>query len=322
MAESGLPDAWRAALATRQRQHDLADPDLCLRLLHGEDESVRCDRFGQVCWFYRYQDSPLSAGDQSRYTELTRASGARHWHAHDMHNRGGNPQTGGHDSSVDAPTSWLASENGLRFELRAGSGQSPGLFLDQRGNRAWVRQQSQGARVLNLFAYTGGFGVAALAGGAANVVQVDTSKSYLDWARANMSANGLSDDQVEYSPVEARLLVQGCHKRGRRFDGIICDPPSFGRGRGRGASVFRVERDLADLISACAGLVDAGGWVLVSSNYEGWSQSHFVGLVAAAGRTTGVGAGTKATIEAAPGAGTDFVAGGASPRLNSCILRC
>lgn len=314
-----LPDAWVAALAARRHAHDLADPEICLRLLHGEDESVRCDRFGQVCWFYRYEDRPLSSEDLRRYTQLTQAAGARHWHAHDMHNRGGNPQTGGHACSADAPPSWLADENGLRFELRAGSGQSPGLFLDQRRNRAWVRQQAQGARVLNLFAYTGGFGVAALAGGAANVVQVDTSRSYLDWARTNASANSLPDDRVEYSAVDARLLVQGCHKRSRRFDGIICDPPSFGRGRGRGASLFRVERDLADLVSACAGLVDAGGWLLVSSNYEGWNKAHFEAVVAAAGR--GADRGTGAAIEAAPGAGDDFLTGDASPLLNSCILR-
>lgn len=323
-----LPTAWRDALAERERHHDLRNPDLCVRLLHGEDEAVRCDRFGQTCWFYRYR--PISttrpaspATDRACFDELTRAAGARHWHAHDMLDRGRDPQAAPHTSSAGAPAVWTGCENNLRFQLRATSGQSPGLFLDQRANRAWVQRHARDAHVLNLFAYTGSFGVAALAGGAAQVVQVDTSQPYLDWARTNATENGLPPERLEHSAVDARLFLQGCRKRGRRFQGIICDPPSFGRARGRRSRVFRIERDLPDLISACVELVDPGGWILVSSNYEGWSQASFEGIVRAAGNghNSDRRSDQHTTVSPAPGAGSDFVAGGASPLLKSCILR-
>ena len=311
MTPTELPATWRAALENRREHFDLADPDQCLRLLHAEDESLRCDRFGKVCWFYRYPSSDSGQGGSPPYGALTSAAGARHWHVHDMYDRGGDPHARRHASSVDAPDAWCASENGLRFELRADSGQSPGLFLDQRDNRAWVRRHAEGARILNLFAYTGGFGIAALAGGARQVVQVDVSHVYLDWARANAALNGIDDERTEYSGVDARLFVDGCHRRGRRFEGVVCDPPSFGRGRRRSTRVFRVEDDLPELVHSCARLVDPGGWVLVSSNYEGWTQTRFEAAVA----------GAWATVEPAPGAGDDYRVADAEPLLKSCILR-
>ena len=306
-----LPATWRTALLDRREHFDLTDPDLCLRLLHAEDEGLRCDRFGPVCWFYRYRSGDPVTAESAPYEAMTATAGARYWHVHGMRDRGGDPHTRRHLSSVDAPHTWCASENGLRFELRADCGQSPGLFLDQRDNRTWVRRHADGARVLNLFAYTGGFGIAALVGGAAQVVQVDVSRVYLDWARLNAALNGIDDDRTEYSAVDARLLVDGCHRRGRRFEGVICDPPSFGRGRGHGGRVFRVERDLPELVRSCVRLIDPGGWVLVSSNYEGWTQARFEKAVA----------GPWATVEPAPGAGDDFRAAGALPLLKSCILR-
>ncbi|HJP32216.1 MAG TPA: class I SAM-dependent methyltransferase [Candidatus Latescibacteria bacterium] len=307
-----LPAAWHAALRQRRELFDLADPHTCLRLLHAEDESMRCDRFGPVCWFYRYAAGMPTRDELSWCESLTSAAGSKHWHVHGMQDRGRDPNSRRHAASAAAPAAWHGDENGLRFGLRAGSGQSPGLFLDQRDNRLWVRQHAEGARILNLFAYTGGFGIAALSGGAEQVFQVDVSRSYLDWARDNTAANDLAHeaDRVEYSAVDARLLVAGCRKRGRRFDGIVCDPPSFGRGRGR-RDVFRIERDLADLVRACVDLINPGGWLLVSSNYEGWSQARFEATVAD----------SRTTLEPAPGAGADFRSGGSKPLLKSCILR-
>ena len=314
-----LPAAWQAALEHRRERFDLTDPNLCVRLLHGEDSKLRCDRFGPVCWFYEYKAEQPTAVSRGLYESLTAASGARHWHMQGMHDRGGNPQAGLHAASAGAPEAWKAVENGLTLELRAASGQSPGLFLDQRANRAWVQQHASGARVLNLFAYTGAFGIAALAGGAAEVVQVDVSRPYLDWARANAKLNGFAEDRVEYSAVDARLLVDGCRRRGRRFDGIICDPPSFGRGRGRNTRLFRIEHDLAELVFSCRELVDPGGWILVSSNYEGWTQTRFEAVIGGSG-DWGVGA-SGAAIEPAPGAGEDFGTADSAPFLKSCILR-
>jgi 23S rRNA (cytosine1962-C5)-methyltransferase len=312
---TALPETWQAGLEHRRTHFDLADPELCVRLLHTEDNALRCDRFGPVCWFYEYETQQPTAARYAQFESFAVAAGARHWHMQGMHDRGRDPRPSRHAASMAAPDAWHAVEDGQRFELRAGSGQSPGLFLDQRDNRAWVRHHASDARILNLFAYTGGFGVAALAGDAAEVVQVDVSRAYLNWARVNAGLNGVGGNLVEYSAVDARRLVAGCQKRGRRFDGIICDPPSFGRGRGRNADVFRIEHDLPELVQACRELLDPGGWMLVSCNYEGWSQARFEAVISAVTSDKGT------RIEPAPGAGKDFCGPGQAPLLKSLLLR-
>jgi 23S rRNA (cytosine1962-C5)-methyltransferase len=306
-----VAESWKMALRRRQDHFDLSDDSTCLRLLHSEDERLRCDRFGSVCWFYRYRTGQPTGAEQAQYDAFAASAGATHWHAHGMSDRGRDPQAREHVSSRGAPETWMARENGVQFELRANRGQSAGLFLDQRDNRAWVRQNSANARVLNLFAYTGAFGVSALLGEAAEAVQVDVSRPYLDWARVNATHNGVHDERSQYKAVDAQLLVDGCRKRGRRFDGIICDPPSFGRGRGRNSRVFQVQHDLVPLLQTCVALLDPGGWILVSTNYEGWTQAQFDGVLAGVGGQR----------ETAPGAGADFRMGSAEPLLKSSILR-
>ena len=309
---SDLPNPWRRALDRRRRLFDLAAADLCARLLDDEDGSLRCDRYGPVCWFYWYREYSPGPEDLERLTAFTAAAGARHWHLRHMPDRGSDPGQRRHRSSPGAPETWTAAEGGLRFRLRAGGGQSPGLFLDQRRNRGWVRDRASGARVLNLFAYTGAFGIAALAGGASEVVQNDVSRANLDWARENASLNGLDRAAVEYAAVDARLLVEGCRRRGRRFDGIVCDPPAFARSRGRDRGPWRVERDLPALVRACAGLLSPGGWLLVSSGCESWREGAFEEAV-----RQGLDGGQR--LEPAPGPGKDF--GSARGGLRSVVVR-
>ncbi|MBF8288358.1 MAG: Methyltrans SAM protein [Candidatus Rokubacteria bacterium] len=308
---SVLPPAWADALDRRRLCADLTDPSLCTRLLHDEVPRLRCDRYGAVCWFYWYRESSPDEESLSQIDAFTRAAGAAHWHVHGMSNRGRDPSRRRHWASAGAPGEWTVVDGDVRFQLRADRGQSPGLFLDQRRNRNWVRQHSAGARVLNLFAYTGAFGLAAAAGGAAAVAQVDVSRGYLDWARGNAALNGL--EGLEYAAVDARRFLEGCRRRGRRFDGVVCDPPSFARGR-RGEEVLRVERDLAALVCAGVGVTQPGGWILVSANYRGWRRADFE-------REVAVGAGAGCTVEAAPGAGVEFSADGGEPALRSAIVR-
>ena len=188
-----LPAPWLRALDRRRRLFDPAAPGACMRLLHDEDAALRCDRFGRVCWFYWYREGAPRPADLARLDAFAAAAGAAHWHLRSMPDRGRDPGPGPAWSSPGAPETWTAVEEGLRFRLRAGAGPSPGLFLDQRRNRAWVRDRARGARVLNLFAFTGSFGIAALAGGAREVVQNDVSRAHLARARENAALNGLAD---------------------------------------------------------------------------------------------------------------------------------
>jgi 23S rRNA (cytosine1962-C5)-methyltransferase len=154
-------------------------------------------------------------------------------------------------------------ENGLRFLIRPGAGLSVGLFLDMRETRAWVRARAAGRTVLNLFAYTCGFGVAAAAGGAARVVNVDAARSVLAWGRANYALNGLPAAEQDFIFGDAFDWLKRLGRRGQTFDLVIVDPPSYATTR---TSRFSVSRDYAALAALAAPLVSPGGWLLACAN--------------------------------------------------------
>ena len=301
--------AWLAAF---DRRHALFEFDAtsAIRLLHTDGEGVRCDRLGPVCWFYWYRQRPPDEDDLADVAALVDEAGAGHWKVHYMSDRGDDPQRRQRWSSDDGMGSWEGTEHGLRYRFKADQGLSPGLFLDQRRNRAWVAGHSAGRRVLNLFSYTGGFGVCAADGGAAEIVNVDTSQRTLDWSRENFALNELDTDAVEFCPVDAGRFLEGCGKRGRDFDLIICDPPSFSRGR---EGVFRVDRDLWALLQRAVEVLAPGGDLLVSVNYESWDAVRFRHLVRAA-------VPEHIDVQAAPSPDWDFELPGQEPLLKSLIL--
>lgn len=259
--------AWLDGLDRRQRLFD-DTPDAAIRLLHSEDPRLRCDRFGRRCWYYWFADRPPTGTDLEDAATLSDMAGAADWTLHWMQDRGRDPQARRRWGS-GGPEEWEITEHGLTYILSQERGLSPGLFLDQRQNRRWVLENSAGRRVLNLFAYTGGFGLCAARGGAIEVSNVDVGKRALGWARQNFVRNGLDGEGVEFRPVDARLFLEGCRRRSRTFDLVVCDAPSFGRSR---EGVWKIDRDLAGLISAAAAVLAPGGDILVSTNYEGWDQ--------------------------------------------------
>ncbi|MCX8108141.1 MAG: pseudouridine synthase [Verrucomicrobiae bacterium] len=176
-------------------------------------------------------------------------------------------------------------ENGVRYLLKLGKGSSVGLFLDQRDNRRRILVNHVGAnfplfenppaeiRVLNLFAHTCGFSVcAAMARG--RTTNVDLSKTYLEWARSNFVLNNLRPDEHEFLRGDAMDWVRRLRKKGRKFDLVIVDPPTFSTSKERG--VFRVEKDLTSLVGECVPLVAEGGVLFVSCNAAGYDPARFV----------------------------------------------
>ena len=307
------PGECRVWLGAAERR--LADPSLgklpAVRLIHMEGNGLRCDRMGPVCWFYWYRGTPPTVHQIQCFGEICSFAGCEHWIAREMSDRGSDPNRRRTWNSGKAPSSWRAEEHGLAYQLRADRGRSPGLFLDQRRNRRWILGEARGSNVLNLFAYTGGFGLCAARGGAAEVVNVDSSGANLEWARENARLNGLDRHSIEFAAVDARLFIRGCRRRGRRFDLIVCDPPSFSRGH---EGVFRIERDLLSLLADAAALLRPGGRMLVCSNYEKWTALRFEQVVAEALR--GKGAVLKPAVEA----DADFEAPGAERILKSVLV--
>jgi len=141
-------------------------------------------------------------------------------------------------------------------------GQKTGLFLDQRENRLLLSQLAHSARVLNLFAYTGGFGVAARVGGARQVVNVESSRKALDLAQRTYHANGLPPSEGEFVQGDAFAVARNLALRGEKFDWVVVDPPAFVKSaekQARGLSGYR------DINLQALKLVREGGMLLTCS---------------------------------------------------------
>jgi len=133
-------------------------------------------------------------------------------------------------------------ENGLKFSVSVVDGQKTGLFLDQREMRTWVRTLSSGKRVLNCFAYTGGFSVAALAGGAVHVDSIDSSKKCEPAAAENLRLNNLSPEKHRFLTEDAIGFI--AKAKTLPYDLVILDPPAFVKHRKDIDTAFRAYKDL------------------------------------------------------------------------------
>jgi 23S rRNA (cytosine1962-C5)-methyltransferase len=150
-------------------------------------------------------------------------------------------------------------ENGLRFTVDVRDGQKTGFFLDQRENRALAGALADGRRVLNLFSYTGGFGIYAAAAGATAVENVDISAPAIEMARRNYESNGFGA-VATFSVVDAFEYVR--RHKSERFGLVVCDPPAFAKSRGE---VERAARGYKDVNLYAMRLVEAGGSMMTFS---------------------------------------------------------
>lgn len=166
------------------------------------------------------------------------------------------------------PEGWTVTCAGQSMVLRPTSFGHLGMFPEQIPFwRALAGREGASQEILNLFAYTGGSTLAAARSGAA-VTHLDASRGIVDWARENAAASGLQDAPIRWIVDDALKFVQREARRGRRYHGIILDPPSFGRGNK--GQVFKLERDLPRLLSACADvLAPDAAFVLLSGHTPG-----------------------------------------------------
>jgi 23S rRNA (cytosine1962-C5)-methyltransferase len=173
--------------------------------------------------------------------------------------------------AVEAP--FLMLENGMAAEISFQSGYSQGIFLDQRDNRAAVRAMvTPGQRVLNTFAYTGAFSVAAALGGA-ETTTLDLSQPYLDWAKRNFTHNALDPAAHHFCKGDTFHWLRRFAKQGRSFDGIVLDPPTFSRDEK--GKVFRVEENFGELVALAVEILAPGGWLLCSTNCRNLGLNEF-----------------------------------------------
>jgi 23S rRNA (cytosine1962-C5)-methyltransferase len=170
---------------------------------------------------------------------------------------------------VDAEFAVL--ERGIKLLVRPYDGYSTGIFLEHRDNRARVRGLASGRRVLNAFAYTCGFSVAAALGGAAATVSVDLSVKSLEWGRRNFATNGQALDGHFFIASDVFDYYRRAARQGRTFDLVTLDPPSFSRTR-RPRRAFAIVEDLDRLIDGVLPLLVPGGYLLLCSNHRRLSR--------------------------------------------------
>ena len=151
------------------------------------------------------------------------------------------------------PADWQVKYKDLTFNIKPMGFKHTGLFPEQAVNWDWminkIRNANREIKVLNLFAYTGGATVACLSAGA-SVCHVDSSKGMVSWAKENVCSSGLQDKKVRYIVDDVVKFVNREIRRGNKYDAIIMDPPSYGRGTN--GEVWKFEDNIYDLVELCS----------------------------------------------------------------------
>ncbi len=178
---------------------------------------------------------------------------------------------------TNLPKEWRIETAGIRFKLGGTDFGHLGIFPEQRAQWKWIRETIRKAsaergapiRALNLFAYSGGSTMAAALGGA-ETCHLDASKGMVEWARENAALNGLSDHPIRWIVDDAHKFMKREIRRGRTYDAIILDPPTFGRGAG--GETYKIERDLKETLGLVKDLLSEKPlFVLFSSHTPGLS---------------------------------------------------
>jgi len=173
---------------------------------------------------------------------------------------------GQYQKTGETKSEFIIEENGLKFIVNLSDYLDTGLFLDHRITREKVKAESKNKKVLNLFSYTGSFSVYAAAGEASEIVTVDLSKTYLDWAKRNMQLNGFVDGD-NYKFIQADVLQYLNTISENYFDLIILDPPTFSNSK-RMEDILDIQRDHVKLINDCLNILKPGGKIYFSTNYK------------------------------------------------------
>lgn len=243
------------------KEIDFSDLTVCQRLFHGRGhayptlEHVNIDWFSPVVLITLYQEveSPWLA---QLVKELAAKISACKSIVVQYRCRKFSPSETLFGEEIN---STQVTELGLSYQVTFGQAQNSGLFLDMRNGRQWVKDNAQGKNVLNLFSYTCAFSVAALAGGAKQVVNVDLSKASLSRGRENHRLNLQDLSKVKFEGVDI-FKSYGRLKKHGPYDLLICDPPSFQKGS------VNIQRDYGKIIRRIPQLMKPSGQLMLCLN--------------------------------------------------------
>jgi 23S rRNA (cytosine1962-C5)-methyltransferase len=270
-----------AAVGSRWALAHAPSATTAFRLLHGDTEGLpgcAVDRYGD----YLVLHSSSEKTDQARplLLEVLAELGPRgiYYKKHPKQSntlvdpRAGDLAPAHAIWGEDAADPLCVVENGIRYLVRLGDGLKTGIFLDQRDNRRRIQSLSPGKSVLNLFAYTCAFTVAAAVGGAVSTVSVDASAGALAWGEQNLAANALPPAPHKMVVADVFGWLRRAAREGQKFDIAILDPPSYATTH---SSRFVAESDYPKLAAEALALLARGGRLLACTNHRRISLPRF-----------------------------------------------
>ena len=251
----------------QERRHDLGSSTDCMRVYDRNQASVpvTVDLYGKYARLTDFSEEGLSQD----FIEALKAACVSNLYLEPsdviVTRRKKRAEGEQHEKTELVPVVTTVSENGLFFDVNLTTYADTGLFLDQVLARQFIREQSAGADVLNLFSYTGSFSVYAAAGGANSVTSVDLSSTYTAWAESNLEKNGFSGSPFKCMAQDASVFVRNAMEEGRRYSIIIFDPPSFSNSH-KMEKDFDVSRDFLPWIRSLERLLTKDGFIYFSTN--------------------------------------------------------
>lgn len=211
--------------------------------------------------YYLVRPDPQVIWDKKSFPELWKKADA----IYNRSNTGGGKWT---IKNTKLPSSWTIKYKDMTFNLKLMGFKHTGLFPEQAYNwniiRDKIEKSNRQVKVLNLFAYTGGASIASLSKHAI-VTHVDSSRGMVDWAKENVKSSNLENEEIHFIVDDVVKFVQREIRRGHKYDIIIMDPPSFGRGANK--EVWSVEKDLFNLVDLCSQLLSDNPIMFLINSY-------------------------------------------------------
>jgi 23S rRNA (cytosine1962-C5)-methyltransferase len=257
---------WRVERALRWRKAlGLPGPDHAYRIVHGAGDGLpglACDVLGPTAVVYAYGAGLRALGTQlaEAIVGFAQLRGA----VVKLRLRGGADSAPQDLVGARPDDSLIVTEHGVPFEVHPLGGLNHGLFTDMREHRRGLARFVAGARVLNLFSYTGALSVACARAGAATVTSVDTSTGVQAWAAGNFARSGLTDTKRwRFETGDAVRFLARAARDKERYDVVLIDPPTFSTARG---TPWTLDRDYPDLIAKAAAVIPADGLLWLAAN--------------------------------------------------------
>lgn len=275
MEQDELRERLESAIVRRAALiESLGDGEPCYRIVHGDADGLdglTVDRYGEVALveqhLVRADPKPLIEALRQRLPELSSVVLKRRF------SREHDALSGEVVAGAPIAEELVVDEGELRYSVHLTQGEHTGLFLDSRSARRAVCRRAAGRRVLNLFSYTGGFGVVAAEAGATSTTNVDVRRSALAGAARNYDLNGLAHDSRTFMADDAiRFLNRMARGRGR-FDLVIVDPPP--RFRRKGGRRFDARESYGRLIARCLRVLEPSGLLLAGLNARAVSDADY-----------------------------------------------